>query len=76
MILICGSHHLALLSQNDPKNKDFNLSSVWVAMPMGSTVPSNILENLKKNLKNLRMIYNVYGMTEISGAVTKVCNII
>ena len=37
--LIFGSHHMVQLSQNGPKDKTLDLSSVLFVSPMGSTVP-------------------------------------
>ena len=67
VFLLCGSHHLVLLSQNNPKNYNLDLCSVLAAAPAGSTVPHSILEDLKKNFKNLSIVFNGYGMTEIVG---------
>ena len=47
-----------------------DLDSVIMVMPMGSSVPPTLYEDLQKNMKKLMFVYNVYGMTEISGALT------
>ena len=68
--MICGTHHLVQLSQNDPKDKNLDLNSVSTVMPMGSTVPFTLYEDLKRNLKNLSAIYNMYGMSEVTGLIS------
>ena len=68
--MICGTHHLVQLSQNDPKDKNLDLNSVSTVMPMGSTVPFTLYEDLKRNLKNLSVIYNMYGMSEVTGLIS------
>ena len=47
-LMICGSHHLVQLSIAKPKNENLDLSSVKFAMPMGSTVPATLFEQLKQ----------------------------
>ena len=39
-------------------------------MPMGSTVPLTLYEDLKKKFENLSIIYNMYGMSEITGLIS------
>ena len=68
--MICGTHHLVQLSQNDPKDKNLDLNSVSTVMPMGSTVPFTLYEDLNRNLKNLSAIYNMYGMSEVTGLIS------
>ena len=34
-----------------------------MVMPMGSSVPPTLYEDLQKNFKKLMFVYNVYGMT-------------
>ena len=53
--MMCGSHHLVLLSKQRPKNKTLDLKSVWVVSPMGSTVPNTLYEDLKQSLTSLGM---------------------
>ena len=70
-VFIGGSHHVVLLSQNDPPiDKYFDLNSVMAVMPMGSSVPSTVFEGLKKNLKMILFVYNAYGMSELSSVLT------
>ena len=71
LVIICGSHHLVHLSQIDPIDESLDLSSVYVAMPMGSTVTKTLYDDLKKNFKSLKMIRNLYSMTELGGSITK-----
>ena len=61
-----GSHHCILLINEPPKNKNLDLSSVYMILPLGSSVPETIYEDLKKTFKNLVLTFNVLGMTEIS----------
>ena len=68
--LMFGSHHLILLSNQPPKDKTLDLSSVYMVMPLGSTVPKDLYEILKKPFPNLVCCFNVLGMTEISTAFT------
>ena len=67
LYLLCGSHHLVQLSQQDPKDKTLDLSSVLMVAPAGSTVPPTLCQDLKKNFKNLAAVVNGYGMTECVG---------
>ena len=53
--MICGSHHMVLLSKQKPKNKTLDLRSVWFVLPMGSTVPNTLYEDLKHSLTSLGM---------------------
>lgn len=64
-----GSHHLVMMSKEGPKDKSLDLTSVNFAMPMGSTVPFNLLQDLKSNagLTGLLGIPHMYGMTELPG---------
>ena len=66
-VLIMGSHHLVLLSQQGPKDETLDLGSVLIAFPAGSTVPPNTHDYLKKKFMNLSNTMNGYGMTEIVG---------
>ena len=67
IVLLMGSHHLVLLSQQGPKDETLDLGSVLIAFPVGSTVPPNTHENLKKKFTNLSNTLNGYGMTESIG---------
>ena len=62
--LVFGSHHLVLMSQQKPKDKSLNLSSVLVVSPMGSTVPQTLYCDLKSSLSNLVFVFQHFGMTE------------
>ena len=73
--MICGSHHLVQLSQNSPCNKSFELDSVKTVMPMGSTVPLTLFNDLNKHLNNLQCIYNMYGMSEVTGLISSSTNV-
>ena len=68
--MICGTHHLVQLSQISPNDKSLELDSVKTVMPMGSTVPSTLFEDLKKHFKNLECVYNMYGMSEVTGLIS------
>ena len=72
--VICGSHHLVLLSQSNLRI-NWNLSSVTTVMPMGSTVPLTLYEDLKKKFVNLSIIYNMYGMSEVTGLISSSLNV-
>ena len=62
--IISGSHHLVQMSQFNVENLNLNLSSVAIVTPMGSTVPLNLFSDLKKFMKNLKFVQQIYGMTE------------
>ena len=64
LYLVCGSHHIIQLSQQNPQNKSLDLSYVRLVSPTGSTVPPTTYQDLKKNFKNLVAVINAYGMTE------------
>ena len=57
--MICGSHHMVLLSKQGPKNKYLDLSSVMVISPRGSTIPLTLYEDLKDVFPNLVVILQV-----------------
>ena len=44
-------------------------------MPMGSTVPLTLYEDLKKKFENLSIIYNMYGMSEVTGLISSSLNV-
>ena len=67
LYLVCGSHHIIQLSQQNPQNKSLDLSYVRLVSPTGSTVPPTTYQDLKKNFKNLVAVINAYGMTECIG---------
>ena len=70
-LMICGSHHLVQLSTvvGQISTEKLDLSSVELVMPMGSTIPLTLFEDLKKFLPNLNHVYQIYGMTEIGGTL-------
>ena len=68
--MVCGSHHLVQMSQNPPINDSLDLSSVLTVMPMGTRVPDQLYEDLKKKLKSLTHVNNYYSMSEICGVIT------
>lgn len=74
-LMICGSHHLVLLGQTPPKDKDLALDSVVTVMPMGSSVPPTLYEDLKANFPSLMAVYSFYGMSEIGAIVTQSFNV-
>ena len=63
--LMLGSHHLVQMSKRPPKNKSLNLKSVASASPMGSTVPLDLNESLKKIFPGFAGVIHFYGMTEL-----------
>ena len=63
--LMLGSHHLVQMSKRPPKNKSLNLRSVASASPMGSTVPLDLNESLKKIFPGFAGVIHFYGMTEM-----------
>ena len=67
LYLLCGSHHIVQLCQQNPKDKSLDLSYVRMVSPTGSTVPPTTYQDLKKNFKNLVAVINAYGMTEFVG---------
>ena len=54
---------------------NWDLSSVTTFMPMGSTVPLTLFEDLKKMFENLSIIYNMYGMSEVTGLISSSLNV-
>lgn len=54
---------------NHPKRNEYDLSSLELALLGASTVPRNLIEKIKKELK-IRNIIVGYGMTESSSAGT------
>ena len=62
--LIFGSHHMVQLSQNGPKDKTLDLSSVLFVSPMGSTVPLTLYDDLKKAFTSLAYVSQGYAFTE------------
>lgn len=71
LTIICGSHHLVLLSFNPPSDKSLDLSSVTVVAPMGSTVPHSLYDKLKPCFPKLMFVHLGYGMTEIGTTVAR-----
>ena len=57
--MVCGSHHMVLLSKQGPRNKYLDLSSVMLVSPRGSTIPLSLYEDLKVNFPNLAVILQV-----------------
>ena len=68
--MICGSHHLVLLSKQGPKDKSLDLNSVLVISPRGSTIPLTLFEDLKVFFPNLAAILQFYAMSEVLMAMT------
>mgnify|MGYP002041990115 FL=1 len=62
--LMFGSHHLVMLSKAKPK-KPLDLSSPMLVMPMGSTVPKSLFEDLKLNLSSLQAVAHAFALTEL-----------
>ena len=63
--MVCGSHHLVLLSKQGPKDKSLDLNSVLVISPRGSTIPLTLYEDLKVFFPNLAAIFQFYAMSEV-----------
>ena len=61
--MICGSHHIVLLSKQGPKNEFLDMSSVLIISPRGSTIPLTLYEDLKKKFPNLAAILQVRQKT-------------
>ena len=55
--MICGSHHLVLLSKQGPKDKSLDLNSVLFISPRGSTIPLTLYEDLQVFFPNLAAIF-------------------
>lgn len=66
-MMMFGSHHFILMSKKPPKDKNLDVSSVHFALPMGSTVPTTLFDDLKTSFQNLISVVHIYGMTEVSG---------
>ena len=62
--LMFGSHHLVMLSKAKPK-KSLDLSTPMLVMPMGSTVPKSLFEDLKQNLSSLQAVGHAFALTEV-----------
>jgi len=69
--LTFGSHHMVQLSQNGPKDKNLDLSSVLFAVPMGSTVPLTLNEDLKKYFKSMVSVAQGYALSESYTELTR-----
>ena len=50
-------------------DKNLDLSSVKFVMPMGSTVPESLCEDLQKFMTGMQFVYHIYGMTEIGSTI-------
>ena len=68
--MVCGSHHMVLLSKQGPQNKYLDLSSVMLVAPRGSTIPLTLYEDLKVNFPNLAVILQIYAMSEVLMAIS------
>ena len=68
--MVCGSHHMVLLSKQGPRNKYLDLSSVMLVSPRGSTIPLSLYEDLKVNFPNLAVILQIYAMSEVLMAIS------
>ena len=62
--MMCGSHHMVLLGKAKPK-ESMDLSSPLLVMPMGSTVPKSLFDDLKQNLPSLQAVVHMYALTEV-----------
>jgi acyl-coenzyme A synthetase/AMP-(fatty) acid ligase len=51
------------------KDENLDLSSVKFVMPMGSTVPESLCEDLQKFMNGMQFVYHIYGMTEIGSTI-------
>ena len=69
-MLMAGSHHLVQLSKVKKPVEDLKLDSLFMAFPMGSTVPSTLHEDLRVHFPELALIGNFYSMTEIGVTLT------
>ena len=61
--LVCGSHHCVQLTKERPLDKNLNLDSVLMVLPMGSTVPESMYEDLKPYMPNLALVCQGLAMT-------------
>ena len=68
--MVCGSHHMVLLSKQGPQNKYLDLRSVMLVSPRGSTIPLSLYEDLKVNFPNLAVILQIYAMSEVLMAIS------
>ncbi len=68
-LMLTGSHHLVQLSKAPKPPADLKLDSLLMAMPIGSTVPLTVQEELKPKFPNM-VIGNFYSMTEIGILLT------
>ena len=68
--MVCGSHHMVLLSKQGPRNKYLDLRSVMLVSPRGSTIPLSLYEDLKVNFPNLAVILQIYAMSEVLMAIS------
>ena len=57
------------LKKMTSKDKNLDLSSVKFVMPMGSTVPESLCEDLQKFMTGMQFVYHIYGMTEIGSTI-------
>ena len=53
------------------KDENLDLSSVKFVMPMGSTVPESLCEDLQKFMTGMQFVYHIYGMTKAFKIVSR-----
>eukprot|EP00095_Tigriopus_kingsejongensis_P009218 maker-scaffold974_size74728-snap-gene-0.20 protein:Tk09218 transcript:maker-scaffold974_size74728-snap-gene-0.20-mRNA-1 annotation:"luciferin 4-monooxygenase" len=63
-LMFIWTHHGVELAMAKPR-PDLDLSSVTAISPLGSSLDTNLLEDLKPKFPNCKAILNYYGMTEL-----------
>ncbi len=51
------------------RREEEDLTSLQTLCPMGASVPENIVQELRKHFPNLKIVYQLYSMTEIPQAI-------
>jgi acyl-coenzyme A synthetase/AMP-(fatty) acid ligase len=68
-LITCGSHHLIQLASMDLPAGQEPVTSVQMAVPLGTNVYDGIIEDLRLKFPALMMVLNVFGQSEGGNAV-------
>jgi fatty-acyl-CoA synthase len=60
---------------NHPKRKDYDLSSLFCIVSAGQNVTSELIELVRKELANAKIMLVAYGSTETNNAFTNMINL-
>ena len=67
---IGGAHHITRLAAANRAPEGLDLTSLMGACPMGSNIPYDTHDKLKKHFPNLETLMNFYGMTEFGNLIS------